>query len=826
VADENYSVASSLTVKDELTIALTRAAAAARKLDDALAGIRGASPFSRMTQVINNIAEATGRASTAARNLGNVFQRAGVTAARGLSDAADQAERLERALEGSSRVRAPTFAQGAYGGGSGARMSAPSAPIHGGGGAAGAAYRARIGTGPSTTQFRAAAMSGAFGPTPWAANIAAGHGPVGIPPVPPFANRTYTVHGGGRPPGSPPIVPVGGGGSGIGRFAGIVDGYILMQGGAMAQHLGMTIASVVERAFDQAGDLIRQQNLLWASGMSDSDQKLAMRTAQATSLSLPALSIADNLKSLGELRSVLGSMSEAARIFPQFAKFSLIGNSVTGRQTDAYTAIRAAEMLGWTVNRKTGQFDTGRAGQFMNMLTAAEIATHGRVDERQMFNFAQMASLAAKNMSILGLQNMIPIINEMGGMRAGTALQSINQQMIGGVMPQRVLADWQKLGLIDSSKVTATRTGIRVGEGAFKGMSQLGDNPVAWIEDVLVPAMEKAGYGKDRQIGEIMRLFGRSTSQREAGIIATQLVQISKDVRMQQQVRSPDDIISEFMQSDLQMNVANAMGALNNALANIGKDAAPAAIYVLKEVTSIFNDISKFAQRHPIETKWIVMGVSVIAGAMVVAGTFLTAVGAIAIGITALGASVGGIAVGSIVAGLALLPIEIAGVAAAIWGLTKVNWKAVGKAIGDIGASIWNSLLNMFTWVKNQILSILPGINPNAPPVSLPGAPGGRGGNNLKFGGATGGPSDSNSTDSEGTKLDARGHRIVQSVTQGVAHGVAKALNGAAVQMDGMTVGALILHHQVETMKRPVRGKSSFDSRQHPRRVHHAIART
>lgn len=822
MADENYSVASTLSVKDELTAALMRAAAEAKKLDSVLGGLKQASPFARMTETINNITKAARGASAAARDMGTVFSRAGSLAARGLADAANEAERLQRALEGASRVKAPTFGQGAYAQGSRA-SSAAHGPVFGGGGAAGAAYRQRVGTQPSTVQFRAAAMSGAFGHGPFAAAAAAGMGPIGIPPVPPGAHATYNIHTGGAPP-VPPVPPAGlGGGGGSGRYAGIVDGAVLMQGGMWATQAGHTIGDAIFDAIKSGADVIRQQNLLWASGMSQADQAAAMSAAQSNSYKLPMFNVAENLKSLGELRSVAGSMSEAIQMLPGMNQYQMISSAVGANGASAYTAARTGEMLGWLrFDKKTGRFDEDRYTQFMNFMAAAQIATHGKVNDRQMYNFAQRGSLAAKNMSILGLQNMVPIINEIGGNAAGTALTSINQQFLGGVMPQRVFDELDRLKLVE--RAGRGKNGKRVPGGAeFKGLAQLGDNPVAWVEDVMIPAMQKAGVSDKGQVQEIMKLFGRSTSQREAGIIATQMLQIAKDVQMQQQVRDPSSILNQFMKSDVSLAAGNTMGAFQHAMENIGVTVGPQAVHVLNEITNFLNNVAKFARANPGKVRWMVDIAAGAAVAAVAIGTIMTIAGGVALFAAILGTPAGLAAAGVITAIAAAMGavVGLGAVAAKIDWSKFFDWKSkmsgLDKQIMGIGPAIWNKLTSTFDWLKKQILSIVPGFLMPGPSTAVPKGDPGKG---LRLAPPPG-PDPNNSVNSTGHK-NSRGQMIYEPQHTAFIHALKHALNGVAVQMDGEKVGTLVTQHQVNAMRRPTRGKSAFDNTQNPRRTFHA----
>ena len=444
-----------------------------------------------------------------------------------------------------------------------------------------------------------------------------------------------------------------------------------------------------------------QLELMKIAGMSVGDMNLAISAANSTSSKVMTSTPTQNLQTIGELRSVFGDTKEAIQFLPQMQQLSAVFASITGGTPEklGYTTMRGVEMMGGTVNPKTGQMDVGRASTMVDLITQAVIASHGKVGPQEWLQFAQQASGVVKKMDpsalILG---MMPIIQEMGGFRAGTALTSMNQQIVGGVMPQRVVADWEKFGLIDMSKVTETKTGVRVGPGGIVGEETWKRNPLEWIESVFIPKLHAQGV-KDEDISDqIIRLFSRQTSQREASLMATQLVRINKDVAMAQAAATSAPGATELISNDPNSVRTKLDSQRDRLITDIGRAITPTVIAAMNGLAKAFRYIAEIVEAHPTATKWILS----VAAAL---GAFLVVAGTIAIGVAAI-AAIGAfgwipIAVAAVVTAIGALGVAIL----AYWDKIKGAWSSamawlssfdgayIRKMIADVMASISTAIL-------------------------------------------------------------------------------------------------------------------------------------
>ncbi len=449
---------------------------------------------------------------------------------------------------------------------------------------------------------------------------------------------------------------------------------LLGASGALLGGAGILGLKAIGATVEPAKELVHQLELMKIAGMSQADIAKSTAAAWKTTGTLMTTTAAENVKAIGELRSVLGNTDEAINFLPKMQQLGAVMESLKGEKVEglAYTTMQAVEQMGGTINTKTGQIDPEKASRFIDLMTQASIATHGIVDPHAWQEFAKKASGVVKNMDpsalILG---MAPIIQEMGAAGAGTALTSISTQVHGGVMPQRQVEDWEKFGLIDKSKVSATKTGVRLGEGAIKNEAGFVANPLAWVENTLIPALEKKGLKPEQISDEIQRLFSRQTSVREASIMATQLVRIHKDVEMAQNAMGTTQAADDLIKNDPNLASRAAEAQWNNLKTVLGLEVIPLLLPALRWLAGALHSLTDWARDHPMMTKALVLTATALSALAVVLGAVAIAAAAIA-GIAALG-------IPAITAGVVAAVAAIAVAAGVFWD----DITNLGKRIKD-----------------------------------------------------------------------------------------------------------------------------------------------
>jgi hypothetical protein len=128
------------------------------------------------------------------------------------------------------------------------------------------------------------------------------------------------------------------------------------------------------------------------------------------------------------------------------------------------------------------------------------------------------------------------LAQEMGGAQAGTAQQAFFSAMVGGHMTKTALAQMEKYGLVDPSKVIAPKGGHLAGvkPGGILGSDLAMTNPYRWVNEILLPQLAKHGVTDPDKIQEIIStLYSKGTAAQLVSLFATQQARIEKDAGQQ-----------------------------------------------------------------------------------------------------------------------------------------------------------------------------------------------------------------------------------------------------------------------------------------------------
>ena len=825
---ETYSVQSTFTARDELTAVLERQAAAAREIGEALrkATGTGADAFTRLKD-------------------------AGIGAFRGITDVTARLDRAMADMAGEAATAAGKFRD------AGAGMAASfDAPIR------------------SVSRLQDAINR--LNSTPIKLQRTGGSGgggiddPFRIPAIPGGGRSWYSIHdatraagtGDGGGPGGPnnPWGPGGpGGASGAGRQGGHGGGFDPLMGGIFLDIAGRSMLDAIKTPIQAAASLQNErlslQRQLGTSPTAGADYMTANAAAAATARAMPNITMATGIKTIGDLYSVTGSIPEAARMLTPMSAFTTVAQNIRpGSKVDAYAAVRSGEMLGQSVNAKTGQIDPTRLMNYLSILERAEVATHGRVDERQMLNFAQTGGMAAKNLTTTGLLQMIPVINELGGFRAGTAYQSMYANVVSGIMPERVASLWEKAGLLNPKMTHSTKTGIRLDPGAVRGGDAFQQNPIAWVEQYLIPALEKEGKNRAQIQTAISQMFSRQTGQRAAGMMAGQIYQIHKDYMQELQAVPTQQAVQQLYGQSFDQNVANLQGAWQTLMQQLGTTILPTLVPLMQTFTKTLQSLTDGVTAHPTVAKDLLLLGGGIAALGVAAGGALTAVGALRLALMGLGGVGGTGGAGSLAAGgatafgteagatlAARLALSAGPIGIAI-GAAMLAYVA-GKALDDLisGSAGADKAPPRTGYHPNGLGGTLPGSGPTGsaeqnwlaglwhsattgtggrvnPTTGLPPA---STGGVIALPAPTAAPAASPATSSGPHGASSRGDH--HALTAAVAAGVQQGMSGATVHMDGNKVGAIVLAKINNSLKQPRKGTTSRDNRMNPSKPSQAV---
>lgn len=187
--------------------------------------------------------------------------------------------------------------------------------------------------------------------------------------------------------------------------------------------------------------------------------------------------------------------------------------------------IKSAEILGYSSDPKKLQ---GFANFMAQMVQVHGSALRGE----EVLNFAKSSKTAGSAYSFDYLASILPTtLPELGGDRLGTASMTLRQSLVGGRMKKRAAENLADLGIVDRGGMIETLDADVKGvkPSAVKGVKLLEENPLRWVNEILVPAMDSKGVKPEERSALVSTLFSDRNSEYLVNLLLTQNARMRKD---------------------------------------------------------------------------------------------------------------------------------------------------------------------------------------------------------------------------------------------------------------------------------------------------------
>jgi hypothetical protein len=458
----------------------------------------------------------------------------------------------------------------------------------------------------------------------------------------------------------------------------------LMAGGALAG-AGLFGLSLIEKSLPYARDYAHQLAQMNAAGMKQVEIAQAITAAWDAAKTAPTSTATQNLAAIRELRMVFGDTKDAiANLVTVQRLQAILANTTDGHGgkmagESAYTVAKALEMRGAT--RDPRQFNVES-----DMMVKAIIASGGKVSPQDFLSNIIYGRRAAYGWDPTFTYTILPtLIQEMkgsgggGGRGPGNALMSAYAAVVGGTIPQKSLAVWDQLGLIDKSKVVWTKSHEMKGvkPGGISGADLFQSNPYAWAQQILLPALQSHGMNNPQQMRQTLQyLFPNRT----ASIMDQMVMQSWKFERDQRLIRGAGGLgmYQTLLKTDPVMAQAALKAQWQNVLAVIGYQLMPTLVSGALKLVGALRTLSGWMQHYPALTKTLVVGFAALSAAMAFGGVVIllsAAFDALALAGPVIAASIG------------LIAPAITGAIAAVTLFLSVPG-AIGTAFAAVGAAI------------------------------------------------------------------------------------------------------------------------------------------
>ena len=362
-----------------------------------------------------------------------------------------------------------------------------------------------------------------------------------------------------------------------------------------------------------------------ALGMGDDTSKKAF--AFAKEMKTFGTSQLENLELVRDGMSVFADLHHAELVAPMLAKMKFANKAMFGQERGGENAKQFMDMLK-VIETRGGLSSEAAFNKQANIIQQVISATGGRVTATEWRNLISTGGLAAKGMKDEALYyTMEHLVQEQGGDKVGTGLSALYSSLYQGRTTKRAAMNLDKYGLIgDKTKVKHDKAGqvSYMDPGALRGGQVLRDNPFEWMETVLLPALAKKGVtDKDK----ILDVIGSVVSNKKgADILAAmymQREQIHKSENLNRGAHNIDQLDKEARNNASGKEI-EAEAKLADVKLKLGEQILPLYTSALTSATEALKSFNTFTSEHSTLSKVMVIGVTAIGAALVIAGPLLT----------------------------------------------------------------------------------------------------------------------------------------------------------------------------------------------------------
>jgi hypothetical protein len=202
-------------------------------------------------------------------------------------------------------------------------------------------------------------------------------------------------------------------------------------------------------------------------------------------------------------------------------KMPNVGEGEHGRQLNML--IKGAEIMGYSNTPE-------RLRQFADFATKM-VQTHGSAMRgEEVLNFAKSSKSAGQAADFDFLKATFPtMLPELGGDRMGTAMMTLRQALVGGRMQKRTAENLRDLGLIRDEDLMRTDDDDVRGVKSVKGQDLAARNPLEWVKQHLIPAMDEKGIAPGERSSKIATLFSDRNASYMVDLMTTQMARMERD---------------------------------------------------------------------------------------------------------------------------------------------------------------------------------------------------------------------------------------------------------------------------------------------------------
>jgi len=400
--------------------------------------------------------------------------------------------------------------------------------------------------------------------------------------------------------------------------------------GAGATAAGAVMAMPIAKGLHEAKHYQLEKARVNALGLGPETSQQAIKFAK--NMKTYGTSQNENLELVRDAMSIFGDLHHAEMVAPTLAKMKFANKAFFGAESGEENERIFMDLLK-VIEQRGGTASSEKFHDQANMMQKVITATGGRVGPTEWLNFIKTGGIAAKIMDDKQFYyQMEPLVQEVGGHRAGTALMSGYSNLYQGRTTKRAVTNLENLGLIgDHSKVKHDKVGqvSTLGPGALLGSDIFRRSQFEWLEQVLLPQLEKKGITDPKKIEDtIGSLFSTRTAGNQFLDMFKQRIQMHKNAKLNAGAYDIEQIYDLGKQQAGGAEL-EATAKLANLKLTMGEKILPLYAQGLEMAISAITRLNAFMERNPTVAKVMIAGFAVLAGLLLVLGPLMLGIAAL-----------------------------------------------------------------------------------------------------------------------------------------------------------------------------------------------------
>ncbi|SDH89314.1 phage tail protein [Janthinobacterium sp. YR213] len=400
--------------------------------------------------------------------------------------------------------------------------------------------------------------------------------------------------------------------------------------GAGATAAGAVMAMPIAKGLHEAKHYQLEKARVNALGLGPETSQQAITFAK--NMKTYGTSQNENLELVRDAMSIFGDLHHAEMVAPTLAKMKFANKAFFGKESGEENERIFMDLLK-VIEQRGGTASSEKFHDQANMMQKVITATGGRVGPTEWLNFIKTGGIAAKIMDDKQFYyQMEPLVQEVGGHRAGTALMSGYTNLYQGRTTKRAVSNMEKLGLIKDrgqvkhDKVAQSAT---LGPGALLGSDIFRRSQFEWLEQVLLPQLEKKGITDPKQIEDtIGSLFSNRTAGNQFLDMFRQRIQMHKNAKLNAGAYDIEQIYDLGKQQAGGAEL-EATARLANLKLTMGEKILPLYAQGLEMAINAITRLNAFMERNPTVAKVMIAGFAVLAGLLLVLGPLMLGIAAL-----------------------------------------------------------------------------------------------------------------------------------------------------------------------------------------------------